>query len=269
MLTINPIVKNNVVMKGNLYARETIIFSNGFGTDQTIWEKVAAPFLSDYRIILYDLAGSGKSDMNAFSPNKYDTLRTYADDLLDICERMFVKDAIFIGHSVSGMVGMLAAIKAPQYFSKMVFIGASPKYINTEDYVGGFTQEALDELYKSMETNYFAWVGGFAPVAMRNNDRPELAAKFSESLAAIRPDIAVSVVRTIFQSDYRSRLGELTKPTLLIHCKNDIAVPLEVGGYMYEHITNSELVVIDAEGHYPHLSAPESVIKAIKKFLEA
>lgn len=267
MLTKDPIGKNNVVMKGNLYARETIIFSNGFGTEQPIWEKVMAPFLADYRIILYDLAGSGKSDMNAFSANKYDSLRVYADDLLDICERMFVKDAIFIGHSVSGMIGLLAAIKQPQYFSKMIFIGASPRYINIDDYVGGFTQEALNGFYQTMETNYFAWVSGFAPMVMGNANRPELAASFAETLSAIRPDVAVSVARTIFQSDYRSSLKDLTKPTLLIHCDNDIAVPLVVGSYMNKHIPNSKLAVIDAEGHYPHLSAPEAVIKEIKGFI--
>lgn len=267
MLTVDPIKKNNVVMKGNLYARETIIFSNGFGTEQAVWEHVMAPFLADYRIILYDLAGSGKADMQSFSPLKYDSLRSYADDLVDVCERMFVKDAIFIGHSVSGMVGMLAAIQAPQLFSKMVFIGASPRYINTDDYVGGFTQEALDELYKTMETNYFAWISGFAPMAMRNDDKPELAAVFAKTLSAIRPDIAVSVVRTIFQSDYRDRLSKLAKPTLLIHCANDVAVPLEVGEYLHKNIKGSILEVIDAEGHFPHLSAPAEVIKAIKKFI--
>lgn len=267
MLTIDPIKKNNVVMKGNLYARETIIFSNGFGTEQAVWEQVMAPFLADYRIILYDLAGSGKADMQSFSAHKYDSLRSYADDLVDVCERMFVKDAIFIGHSVSGMVGMLAAIKAPHFFSKMIFIGASPRYINTDDYVGGFTQEALDELYKTMETNYFAWIGGFAPMVMRNDNKPELAAAFASTLSAIRPDIAVSVVRTIFQSDYRERLKELAKPTLLIHCANDVAVPLQVGEYLHKNIAGSVLEVIDAEGHFPHLSAPEEVIKAIKRFI--
>lgn len=268
MLTVDPISKNNVVMKGNLYAAETIIFSNGFGTEQAIWEKVMEPFLANYRIILYDLVGSGKADMNAFSANKYESLRVYADDLLDICERMYVKDAIFIGHSVSGMIGLLAAVKNPQYFTKMIFIGASPRYINTDDYIGGFTQEALNGFYQMMETNYFAWVSGFAPMAMGNVDRPELAESFAKTLSAIRPDVAVSVARTIFQSDYRSSLKDLTHPTLLIHCDNDIAVPLEVAFYMKQHIPNSELAIVDAEGHYPHLSAPNLVINAIQKFIK-
>ncbi|MES2780020.1 MAG: alpha/beta hydrolase [Bacteroidota bacterium] len=268
MLTTDPIGKNNVVVKGNLHARETIIFSNGFGTEQSVWDKVITPFLENYRIILYDLAGSGKSDMNAFSSHKYDSLRVHADDLIDICKRMLVKDAIFIGHSVSGMIGMLAAIKAPQYFSKMVFISASPRYINADEYVGGFTQETLDELYRNMETNYFAWISGFAPMTMLNSDKPELAEGFLQTLSAIRPDVAVSVVRTIFQSDYRSSLKELTKPALLIHCDNDMAVPVTVGAYMNEHIPNSQLELIAAEGHYPHVSAPEAVIKAIQRFIE-
>jgi sigma-B regulation protein RsbQ len=267
MLTVDPISKNNVVMKGNLYAAQTIIFSNGFGTEQAIWEKVMEPFLADYRIILYDLAGSGKADMSTFSANKYVSLRVYADDLLDICERMYVKDAIFIGHSVSGMIGLLAAVKSPHYFEKMIFIGASPRYINIDDYVGGFTQEALNGFYQMMETNYFAWVSGFAPMAMGNANRPELAESFAKTLSAIRPDVAVSVARTIFQSDYRNSLKDLIHPTLLIHCDNDIAVPLAVASYMKQHIPNSELAVVDAEGHYPHLSAPNLVINAIQKFI--
>lgn len=261
------IQQHNVVVKGNLNAAETMIFSHGFGNDQSAWEKVAEPFLSDYKVVLYDLAGSGRTDMNTFSPDKYDTLYAYADDLVEICEVLNIENAIMVAHSVSGMISLLAFEKAPQLFSKMVFVGASPKYINVEGYVGGFTQEALDGLYNNMQTNYFAWVSGFAPYVMSNSDKPELAAYFAKTLSDIRPDISVSVARTIFQGDYRHKLDLLTIPTLLVHNDNDPAVPVSVGEYMKEHIPTSTLKIIHAEGHFPHISAPDEVIGAVQKFV--
>jgi sigma-B regulation protein RsbQ len=267
MQTVDPIQRNNVNIRGNLNAGKTMIFGHGFGTDQTSWYKVAEAFAGDYRQIFYDNTGAGNADPQSFSPNKYDNLSAYADDLTDICEKLGIKDAVMVAHSVSGMVSMLAAIKAPQYFSEMIFLGASPRYINDGDYHGGFEQDDLFNLYQTMENNYYAWVSGFAAAVMNTPDRPKLAQNFAQTLESIRPDIAVSVARTIFQSDYRRDLSKLTKPTLLIHCEYDIAVPLAVGRYMHEHIPNSTLNIIKAEGHFPHISAPEEVIKAIKQFL--
>lgn len=259
--------RHNVVVKGNLSAPQTIIFSHGFGTNQFAWEQVAAAFTNDYKIVLYDLAGSGRTDMSLFNPDKYDTLYAYADDLVELCEILNIQDAILVAHSVSGMIGMLAYAKAPKHFSKMVFLGASPRYINAENYVGGFTQEALDDLYNNMRTNYFAWVSGFAPYVMSNSDKPELAAGFAQTLSDIRPDIAVSVARTIFQGDYRHKLSAHTVPTLLVHNDNDPAVPVAVGEYMQANIPGSKLKLIHAEGHFPHLSAPDAVISEIQKFI--
>lgn len=264
---MDSIQRHNTVVTGNLTAAETIIFSHGFGTNQLAWEKVAEPFMKDYKIVLYDLAGSGSTDMSMFNPEKYDTLYAYADDLVELCETLNVKNAIMVAHSVSGMISLLAFAKAPQHFSKMVFVGASPRYINAENYVGGFTQEALDDLYTNMRTNYFAWVSGFAPYVMSNSDKPELAAGFAKTLGDIRPDIAVSVARTIFQGDYRNKLSSLTIPTLLLHNDNDPAVPVSVGEYMQANIPGSKLKLIHAEGHFPHLSAPEEVIGEIQKFI--
>jgi len=268
MQPINPLQKKNVTVKGNLDSPKTMIFGHGFGTDQRAWFTVAEAFRDEYKQVFYDNSGAGYSDPNAFSPNKYDSLAAYADDLIAICERLQVKDAIMVAHSVSGMVSLIAAVKAPQYFSKLIFVGASPRYINDEGYTGGFSQEDLYALYQTMENNYYAWVSGFAPMVMSNADRPQLAESFARSLSAIRPDIAVSVARTIFQSDCRKELPKLNKPTLLIHCDNDIAVPLAVGRYLHEHIKGSTLDIIKAEGHFPHISAPEEVIGSIKQFLD-
>jgi sigma-B regulation protein RsbQ len=263
----NPLKKNNVNIKGNLSATQTILFGHGFGTDQTAWNNILPAFLEKYKVVLFDMVGAGKADLEAFSPNRYDHLGAYAEDVLSICEALNLKDVIMIAHSVSGMVSLLAASKEPRYFSKIVMIGASPRYINDGDYIGGFTQEALNELYRSMETNYYAWVSGFAPMVMSNEDKPELAEGFARTLSEIRPDIAISVVRMIFQSDVRNKLGFLQKPTLILQSQNDVAVPVEVGNYLHKHIEGSQLEVIPSQGHFPHISAPEEVTRAILRFI--
>ncbi len=266
-MTYNSLKKNNVTVFNNDSTKQTIVFAHGFGTDQTAWKTVADAFADNYRLILYDNVGAGKADPSAFSPNKYDTLHSYADDLLDICNDLQVKDAIMVGHSVSGMISLLAAIKNTGHFSKMVLVGASPRYLNDTGYVGGFTQEALKGLFDAMANNYYAWVSGFAPAAMANEDRPQLAESFAQSLSAIRPDIAQSVARVIFQSDHRNDVPKLNIDTLLLQTKQDIAVPMEVAEYLHQNIKKSTLKVVDAEGHFPHISAPNEIITAIKEYI--
>lgn len=261
--------KNNISVEGNLSAEKTIVFANGFGTDQTAWKEVKAAFADSYRMILFDNVGGGKADPEAYSPIKYNTINTYADDMLGILKELDLKDVILVAHSVSSMIGLLAAIKAPEYFSRMVFIGASPRYLNDEvaGYTGGFTQPVLDDMYDAMTNNYYAWVSGFSAVAMANPDRPELGQYFAGSLLDIRPDIALSVSRVIFESDLRAELGKLNKPLLLLQAHHDIAVPDQVAEYLQTHIPGSVLKTLEAEGHFPHISASEQVISSIKPFL--
>lgn len=263
---IKPERKNNVKQIGNLEG-PTMIFAHGFGTDQSAWDKVKEAFEAEYRIILFDNVGGGNADPTSFSPNKYNTLQPYAQDLIDICEAYNVKDAIFVGHSVSGMIGLLAALKRPEFFSKLVMIGASPRYLNDVDYVGGFEQQGLNEIFETMANNYFAWVSGFSAAAMANPENPQLAESFASTLKAIRPDIAQSVARVIFQSDYRKELSKLDKPTLILQAKEDIAVPLSVAEYLHKNILNSKLKVVNAFGHFPHMSAPQEIVDEIKQFI--
>ncbi len=262
------IKKHKISIEGNIEADQTIVFAHGFGTDQTAWDNVKKAFASDYRLLLYDNVGGGSADINAFSPIKYNSIFTYADDLLAISSDFELENAIIVAHSVSAMIALLAAVKAPHHFSKMIFIGASPRYLNDAGYVGGFTQEALDSMYETMRTNYYAWVSGFSAAAMGNADKPELGEGFAETLGAIRPDIALSVAKVIFESDVRHRLPEIKKEILLIHAHNDIAVPAEVAQYLNKNIPGSRLVFVDAEGHFPHISAPGEIISAIKSFIE-
>ncbi len=263
----NAIRKNNVRVSGNPDGGRTIVFGHGFGTDQNGWKDILPAFEAEYRLVVYDNVGAGGAEPAAFSPNKYDTLKTYADDLIDICDALELRNVIMVGHSVSGMVSLLASLKRPDLFSKLVLIGASPRYLNDTDYVGGFDQATLDAFYAQMATNYFAWVSGFAPAAMANPDRPALAQSFAETLQAVRPDIAQSVARVIFQSDYRERVPLLEKETLLLQAGNDIAVPMEVAEYLHRNIPRSTLKVVNAEGHFPHISAPQEVIDALRTFI--
>ncbi len=259
--------RHNVTITGNVMADKTLVFAHGFGTDQSAWRFIIDGFADQYKIILYNNAGAGSLDPKDFDPAKYNSLHSYANDLLAIVQELRFSNNILIAHSVSSMIGLLAAIKVPEAFSKMVFIGASPRYLNDANYVGGFEQSDLDALYEQMTQNYHAWVNGFATAAMRNADNPSLAAEFSRTLNMLRPDIAVAVAKTIFQSDHRKELALFSREALIIQATNDIAVPMEVGEYLHKHIAHSQLVNIEAEGHFPHISAPQEVINCIRPFL--
>jgi sigma-B regulation protein RsbQ len=259
--------RNNVKILGN--GSKTIIFAHGFGSDQTAWRHQVTAFASDYRIILFDHVGAGKSDFSAYSPRRYSSLYSYSEDLLDLCAELKLTQCILVGHSVSGMVSLLAALVEPQRFSQLIFISASPRYLNDEGYFGGFEQSDLDSLYAAMSSNYYAWVSGFAPIAMGNPEKPELALEFANTLGAIRPDIAQAVARVIFQSDHRAELPRLRLPTTILQASDDIAVPIEVGQYMADKIADSQLIPIQARGHLPHISAPDVVTHAIASCLAA
>ncbi|HCF30435.1 MAG TPA: alpha/beta hydrolase [Cyanobacteria bacterium UBA11049] len=264
----NSIVqRNNVKLLGN--GSQTIIFAHGFGSDQTAWRHQVATFSSDFRIVLFDHVGAGKSDFSAYSPRRYSSIYSYAEDLLDLCAELKLTKTILVGHSVSGMVSLLAALVEPDCFSQLFFIDASPRYLNDVGYYGGFEQSDLDVLYESMSSNYYAWASGFAPIAMATQDRPELAREFANTLTAIRPDIAQAVAKMIFQSDHRAELPRLTVPTVILQASDDIAVPPEVGQYMADKIPISKLLNIDAKGHLPHISAPDVVTSAIASCLSA
>jgi sigma-B regulation protein RsbQ len=263
------IKRNNVRFLGQ--GSQSIIFAHGFGSDQTAWRHQVAAFEPFYRIILFDHVGAGQSDMTAYSPLRYSSLYSYAEDLLELCAELKLSQAVLVGHSVSGMVSLLAALVDPSRFKQLFFVGASPRYLNdaATSYIGGFEQSDLDALYAAMSSNYYAWASGFAPIAMGNPDRPELATEFANTLSAIRPDIAQAVARVIFQSDHRLELPKLTVPVVILQSDNDVAVPPEVGQYMAEHIPQSRLIRINAQGHLPHMSAPDEVTKTLTECIAA
>ncbi|MBD1920940.1 alpha/beta hydrolase [Microcoleus sp. FACHB-831] len=259
--------RNNVNVLGN--GKQTLVFAHGFGSDQTAWRHQVAALASKYRIVLFDHVGAGKSDFNAYSPRRYSSLHSYAEDLLEVCYELKLKNCLLVGHSVSGMVSMLAALEDPELFSHLIFVSASPRYLNDTGYVGGFEQSDLDAFYAAMSSNYHAWASGFAPIAMGNPERPELATEFANTLSAIRPDIAIAVARVIYQSDHRAELSRLKVPTLVLQSNNDVAVPTEVGTYISRNVSTSKLLPIAANGHLPHMSSPDVVTSAIAKVAAA
>lgn len=259
------LARNNVRVTGT--GSPTIVLAHGFGTDQTAWRHQEAALAGSHRLVLFDHVGAGGSDLSAYSPRRYRNLHSYADDLLEILGELAVRDALYIGHSMSGMIGLLAALLAPGHFARMIFLNASPRYLNEAGYCGGFEQSDIDNLYAAMTTNYQLWASGFAGLVMGNPERPELAQEFAATLTAIRPDIASAVTRIIFQSDYRAELSRLTVPTMIVQSSEDVAVPRAVGEYLAHHIPRAELRVIEAHGHLPHMSEPQRVLDAIQSFL--
>jgi sigma-B regulation protein RsbQ len=261
----NIIARNNVKVYGK--GSQPMLFAHGFGCDQNMWRYVTPAFENDYKIILFDYVGAGKSDVKAYNAERYSTLQGYAKDVLEICEELELKNVIFVGHSVSAMIGLLAAIEEPSYFSRMVMVGPSPSYINDENYVGGFERQDIEGLLETMEKNYIGWANFLAPNIMANNDRPELGQELTESFCSTDPVIARQFAEATFFSDNRKDLKKNRVPVLVLQCSDDIIAPLEVGEYLAANLPHSLVRVMKARGHCPHMSEPEETISLIKQYL--
>jgi sigma-B regulation protein RsbQ len=262
----DPVRRNNVVVKGNPDGR-IMLFAHGFGCSQQAWRLVAPAFEADYRVVLFDHVGAGGSDLTAYDPRKYDSLDGYADDVLQIVDALGAEDVVFVGHSVSAMIGVLAANRRPELFDQLVLVGPSPRYVNDVDYQGGFDRADIDSLLDSLDANYFGWSASFAPVIMGNPDRPELGESLAEDFCRIDPSIARHFARVTFLSDNRRDLHAVTVPTHVIQSSNDVIAPLEVGRYVHESIPNSRLTILDASGHLPILSGADELVRAIRSGL--
>ncbi len=257
--------RNNVRISGNGPA--TMVFAHGFGCDQTMWRFLAPAYEKRFRTISFDLVGSGGSDLTAYRRDKYGTLHGYADDLLEIIDEFAAGPVVFVGHSVSTMIGMLATIKAPHKFSAQIMVGPSPCYIDDGDYVGGFKREDIDELLETMEANYLGWSSNLAPAIMGAPDRPELRAELTDSFCRNDPDIAKHFARVTFLSDHRKDVPLSTVPALILQCSDDMVAPLSVGEFLHRQLPTSTLHIIENVGHCPHMSAPTESSRAIDNFL--
>jgi sigma-B regulation protein RsbQ len=263
---VDVLTKNNVSITGAPEG-QPMIFAPGYGCDQTMWRFVAPAFEDRYRIVLFDHAGTGGADVAAYDPARYASLAGYTHDVLAICEELALPPAIFVGHSVSSMIGALAAIEQPERFERLIMIGPSPRYIDDDGYRGGFSAADIDELLDSLDSNYLGWSGAIAPVIMGNPDRPELGAELTESFCRNDPEIARRFAHVTFTSDNREDLSEVRTPTLVVQCDQDAIAPQEVGEYVHGALPHSEMVVLRATGHCPHMSAPDETIAAMEAFL--
>jgi sigma-B regulation protein RsbQ len=262
---MDTLKRNNVVIKGS--GEQAMIFAHGFGCDQNMWRYVQPAFEDRYQTILFDNVGAGRSDLSAYSYEKYGSLEGYADDIIEIAETLNLKNAVFVGHSVSAMIGIIASNKSPGLFNSIILVAPSPCYINDGDYIGGFTEAQIEELLESLDSNHMGWSNTMAPVIMGNAERPELGEELSESFCRTDPEIAKHFARTTFLSDDRDTLAKCTIPALILQCSNDVIAPETVGKYMHSKMPQSRLTVMEATGHCPNLSAPEETVEAIKAFL--
>lgn len=261
----DPIQRHNVNITGQ--GERSIVFAHGYGCDQNMWRMVAPAFEEDFRVVLFDYVGFGHSDVQAYDPKKYDSLDGYATDVIEIAKAAKIHNGIFVGHSVSAMIGVLAANREPDLFSELVMVGPSPRYIDDTDYVGGFSRDDIDELLESLESNFLGWSQTIAPAIMGNPDRPELGEELVNSFCRTDPRIARQFAEVTFLSDNRADLTKVQARTLVLQCSDDIIAPVSVGRYVHHALPRSEIVMMEATGHCPNLSAPEETISRLRNFL--
>lgn len=257
--------RHNVKIAGD--GETMMVFAHGFGCDQNMWRFVEPAFRDRFRTVVFDHIGAGGSDLSAYDAQKYATLDGYADDVIGLCRELGVKGGVYVGHSVSAMIGVLAARRAPELFETLVLVGPSPRYIDDGDYVGGFSESQIHELLDFLDSNHMGWSEAMAPMIMGNPDRPELGEELTNSFCRTDPDIAKRFARATFLSDNRQDLVGLETRALILQCSEDVIAPQSVGEYVHRMLPNSHLVVMDATGHCPNLSAPQETIAAINAFL--
>jgi len=262
---VTAIERNNVQIRG--HGDTAMVFAHGFGCDQNMWRFLAPAFQDRYKTVVFDNTGAGKSDLKAYDYNKYESLEGYADDIIEIGSELGLRGAIFVGHSVSAMIGIIAANKAPGLFKALILVAPSPCYIDDGDYIGGFARSQIEELLESLDSNHLGWSANMAPLIMGNPERPELGEELTNSFCRTDPEIAKHFAKVTFLSDTRAILEHCQTPCLILQCSNDVIAPGVVGEYLEQHLRNSKLVVLEATGHCPNLSAPEETVAAINSYL--
>jgi sigma-B regulation protein RsbQ len=264
---VGNVLERNAVRVSGVPGGRPIVFAHGFGCDQGMWRFVAPDFEVDHRVVLFDQMGFGGSDLSAYDSDRYGSLRGYAADLVEICRELQLTDVVFVGHSVSAMIGVLAFKEAPELFGALVMVGPSPRYVDDGDYTGGFSRTDIAGLLDSLESNHLGWSAQMAPVIMGNPDRPDLAEELTSSFCRTDPGVASRFARVTFLSDNRADLSAVTVPTLILQCSDDVIAPEAVGRYVHEAIPGSVFTKLAATGHCPNLSAPEETTAAIRAFL--
>ena len=266
---MSALVRNNVKVHGRPDG-PAVMFAHGFGCDQNMWRHVWPAFEDAFRVVLFDHIGNGGSDSTAYDIQRHSSLGGYATDVIEVIEALDLTGVVFVGHSVSAMIGVLAAARRPELFSRLVLVAPSARYIDdpASGYVGGFSDNDIDALLASLESNYLGWSTTMAPVIMGNSDRPELGAELTDSFCRSDPDIARRFAQITFRSDNRNDLRDVVTPTLILQCSDDVIAPTAVGRFIQQGIAGSELQILSATGHCPNLSAPVETTDAIRAFLQ-
>jgi sigma-B regulation protein RsbQ len=265
-MSIDVLTRNNVKVTGR--GTQPMLFAHGFGCDQNMWRFVAPAFEDDYRVVLFDYVGSGRSDLGAYDARRYASLEGYAQDLLDVCHALDLHDVILVGHSVSSMIGVLAANQEPDRFAQLILLGPSARYVNdAPDYVGGFERADLEGLMDMMDRNFIGWANFLAPMIMKNPDRPELGTELEESFCSTDPVIARRFAEATFFADNRSDAAEVRVPSLIVQCADDAIAPQSVGEYLRGVMAGSTYRLLEVTGHCPHMSHPEETIAAMREYL--
>jgi sigma-B regulation protein RsbQ len=260
------LVRNNVKQSGR--GTQPMLFAHGFGCDQNMWRFVAPAFEDDYRVILFDYVGAGKSDLGAYDARRYSSLDGYARDVLDVVHALDLHDVILVGHSVSSMIGILAANREPERFANLILLGPSPRYVNdAPDYVGGFERADLEGLIDMMDRNFIGWANFLAPVIMKNTERPELGAELEASFCSTDPIIARAFAEATFFADNRADAAEVRVRSLIVQSADDAIAPQSVGEYLHRSMPASTYRLLDVTGHCPHMSHPDETIAAIRDYL--
>jgi sigma-B regulation protein RsbQ len=262
----DALARNNVKVFGR--GTQPMLFAHGFGCDQNMWRLVTPAFEDDYRIVLFDYVGSGRSDLAAYDAGRYATLDGYAQDVIDVIHALDLRDVVLVAHSVSSMVAVLAANREPERFERLVLIGPSPRYINDPPYVGGFERADIEGLLDMMDRNFIGWANFLAPAIMKNPDRPELGEELTSSFCSTDPVVARRFAEATFLSDNRTDLAKVSVPSLILQCSDDMVAPLEVGDYLHRELPGSTLRVMSATGHCPHMSHPEETIRLMREYLQ-
>ncbi len=270
MIHSNPLQESiidryNITFHGQ--GEQVILFAHGFGCDQNMWRFVAPAFEQDYKLVMFDYIGHGRTSPEHYNRDRYASLQGYAQDILDICHALELDNVILVGHSVSSMIGALACIQEPDRFARLIMVGPSACYINDGAYVGGFERQDIESLLEMMDGNFLGWANALGPTIMGNGDRPELGQELTDSFCKTDLDVAQQFARVTFYGDNRSDLPKLRTPSLVIQSLEDVIAPVEVGEYVAKNIPNSSFRMISATGHCPHLSAPSETVEAIREYL--
>lgn len=244
-----------------------LVFGHGYGTDQTTWRHIADHFTHTHRVVLFDYVGSGNSEVSAYDPQKYDSLHGHASDLISVIEAVGVSDVVFVGHSVSGMIGGLAAIERPELFRKIVMLGPSPRYVNDGEYLGGFSHEDVLGLLDAIEANQTEWAAHLAPVVTARPDRPDVVETVRKHFAHTPQFVAKHFARVVFLSDVRHRLHEIPVPCVVLQSQGDIICPPHIGEYLTARIPTSQLIELKTSGHFVHLTEPALITGIVAEAL--